>query len=295
MPAKGVTDNPAPALCYQAPSPHGDRMFRRTTPDPTMSGRRPLQPRLMMATGALLAVGALGVALLVGSQRPSGEALAEAAASGAAPGPAAPPATAPAGTADPSSSTTTATPAATPALPTGPSAAPPPTTVATAPRPRPNPAPPPAPPAPRPAPASADPAAQLRQVQAIADTSGWGWRQVHVNFRIGFDPAACCHWGVYDPTDHKTIWIGPTAFSDPAILRYVVLHELAHAWQWHSHRLTRLEGDMAPWGYSGLDALEAGADCIATDWGADVALGHYWACPPAAQALMASRLAGQWK
>jgi len=279
-------------------------MFRRTTPDPTMAGRRPLQPRLMMATGALLAVGALGVALLVGSQRPSGEALAEAAASGAVPGPAAPPAAAAAGiAADPSSSTTTSAPAATgpattagpaptPALPTGP-AGPPPTatTAATAARPRPN----PAPPAARPAPASADPAAQLRQVQAIADTSGWGWRQVHVNFRIGFDPAACCHWGVYDPSDHKTIWIGPTAFDDPARLRYVVLHELAHAWQWHSHRLTRLEGDMAPWGYSGLDALEAGADCIATDWGADVALGHYWACPPAAQALMASRLAGQWK
>jgi len=267
-------------------------MFRRTTPDPTMAGRRPLQPRLMMATGALLAVGALGVALLVGSQRPSGEALAEAAASGAVTGPADPPA-APAAAgiaADPSSSTTSSAPAA-----TGPA-----TTAATAARARPNPAPPPAPPPARPAPAptsstSADPAAQLRQVQAIADTSGWAWRQVHVNFRIGFDPAACCHWGVYDPSDHKTIWIGPTAFDDPARLRYVVLHELAHAWQWHSHRLTRLEGDMAPWGYSGLDALEAGADCIATDWGADVALGHYWSCPPAAQALMGSRLAGQWK
>ena len=288
-------------------------MFRRSTPDPTMSGRRPLQPRLMMATGALLAVGAVGVALLLGSQRPSGEALAEAAASGAVTGPADPPA-APAAAgiaADPSSSTTSSAPAATgpattagpappPALPTGP-AGPPPTATAAAgaARARPNPAPP-APPAARPAPAptsstSGDPAAQLRQVQAIADTSGWGWRQVHVNFRIGFDPAACCHWGVYDPSDHKTIWIGPTAFDDPARLRYVVLHELAHAWQWHSHRLTKLEGDMAPWGYSGLDALEAGADCIATDWGADVALGHYWACPSAAQALMAGRLAGQWK
>src|SRR5581483_4930182 len=136
----------------------------------------------------------------------------------------------------------------------------------------PPPAPPPpprgAPPRPAPRPA-ADPAAQLQQVQAIADTSGWDWRKVYVNFRIGFDPAACCHWGVYDPTDHKTIWIGPTAFDDPARLRYVVLHELAHAWQWRSHRLTKLEADMAPWGYGGIDALEAGADCIATDWGAD--------------------------
>jgi hypothetical protein len=140
-----------------------------------------------------------------------------------------------------------------------------------------------------------DSAAQLRQVEAIADTSGWDWRQVHVHFRLGFDPEACCHWGVYDPTDHKTIWIGPTAFGDDTRLRYVVLHELGHAWQWHTHRLTRLEADMAPWGYQDIDALEAGADCIAAEWGASPAMGHYWACPPDARALVARRLAGQWK
>jgi hypothetical protein len=271
-----------------------------------MDGRTPLQPRLMMASGAVLLVGALGVALIAGSLRPSEEAMAEAAAPPAmtvsGPEPAAPGASVP----DPSSPATTSGPAAAgpvttagstpaPALPTGPAASPlrPAPTATTAPRPRAPAATAPAPPATRPA--AADPAAQLRQVQAIADTSGWDWRKVHVNFTIGFDPAACCHWGVYDPADHKTIWIGPTAFDDPARLRYVVLHELAHAWQWHSHRLTKLEADMAPWGYSGLDALEAGADCIATDWGADVALGHYWACPPPAQALMATRLSGQWK
>ncbi|HEY4408979.1 MAG TPA: hypothetical protein VGO87_03805, partial [Acidimicrobiia bacterium] len=148
----------------------------------------------------------------------------------------------------------------------------------------------------RPAAAAApDGAAQLRQVQAIADSSGWDWRSVHVHFTIGFDPAACCHWGVYDPADHKTIWIGPTAFGDDTRLRYVVLHELGHAWQWHTHRLKKLEADMAPWGYGDIDALEAGADCIAADWGASVAMGHYWACPPDARALMAQRLAGQWK
>jgi hypothetical protein len=284
-------------------------MPHATTPHPRMTKRAPLQPRLMMVTGAVLAAGALGVALLVGSPRPSGEAMAEAAAAPAmtVSGVGGPPAASSA--ADPSSSTTTSPPAATgpattagstpaPALPTGPAAPPQPTptTMATAPRPRPSPAPPPAPPVTRPAAAVAtDPAAQLQQVEAIADTSGWDWRTVHVHFTIGFDPAACCHWGVYDPTDHKTIWIGPTAFGDPGRLRYVVLHELAHAWQWHSHRLTKLEGDMAPWGYSGLDALEAGADCIATDWGAEVSLGHYWTCPAAAQALMATRLSGQWK
>ena len=282
-------------------------MFRRSTPDAAMGGRMPLQPRLMMAGGAVLLVGALGVALIAGSQRPPEEAMAEAPAPPAMTVPE--PVTAPTQATIPgsSSSTTTSGPAAAgpvttagstpaPALPTGPAAPPPRPAPAAAAAPRPRTAAvapaPPARPAPRPA---ADPAAQLQQVQAIADTSGWDWRKVYVNFRIGFDPAACCHWGVYDPTDHKTIWIGPTAFDDPARLRYVVLHELAHAWQWRSHRLTKLEADMAPWGYGGIDALEAGADCIATDWGADVALGHYWACPSAAQALMASRLSGRWK
>jgi hypothetical protein len=121
---------------------------------------------------------------------------------------------------------------------------------------------------------------QLEQVESIADRSGWDWRTVHVHFRIGFYPADCCHWGVYDPQDHKTIWIGPTAFDDAVRLRYVVLHELAHAWQWHSHRLKKLQADMAPWGYQDLDALEAGADCIATQWGVDPTSGHYWTCPP---------------
>jgi hypothetical protein len=132
-------------------------------------------------------------------------------------------------------------------------------------------------------------------VESLADSSGWDWRKVYVQFRIGFAPTACCHWGVYDPNDHKTIWIGPTAFGDATRLRYVVLHELAHAWQWHTHRLKKLSADMAPWGYNDVDALEAGADCIATDWGADAATGHYWTCPPDARALMARRLAGQWK
>jgi hypothetical protein len=49
---------------------------------------------------------------------------------------------------------------------------------------------------------------------------------------------------------------------------------------------------MAPWGYSGNDALEYNADCIATVWGAQ--MDNYWACPAAAQALVARRLAGDW-
>ena len=186
----------------------------------------------------------------------------------------------------PAPTTTVAAPTTTPA----PQA--PPTTKATSPRP-PKPPAKPVPGTARPAPSNG--ASQLDQVESIADSSRWDWRNVHVHFRIGFYPADCCHWGVYDPQDHKTIWIGPTAFDNPGRLRYVVLHELAHAWQWHSHRLKKLSADMAPWGYQDVDALEAGADCIGTVWGADVAIGHYWACPSAAQDLMSRRLAGQWQ
>ena len=180
---------------------------------------------------------------------------------------------------------------------TGPTAstappAPPPSTARTASR---SGAGPPAKPVPTTTRPAAAPESQLDQVEAIATSSGWDWRGVHVHFKIGFYPTDCCHWGVYDPQDHKTIWIGPTAFENAARLRYVVLHELGHAWQWHTHRLKKLQADMAPWGYQDVDALEAGADCIATLWGADAAMGHYWTCPAPALDLMSRRLAGQWK
>jgi hypothetical protein len=277
------------------PAPTGADRSDSTAATSMRSARR--QPRQAAVLAAVVALAAAGVSLIIDAQRSSGASVVETApsASSTASATAPPPAGAPAPVDGSAAPTTAPAPTSTTAAPPPPppstaarAAAPTPTT---APRPR-----PPATPAPTaPPPTAPDPAAQLRQVQAIADTSGWDWRKVHVNFKIGFDPAACCHWGVYDPADHKTIWIGPTAFGDDTRLRYVVLHELGHAWQWHTHRLSKLEADMAPWGYSDLDALEAGADCIATDWGADVHMGHYWTCPPDAQALMASRLAGQWK
>jgi len=253
-------------------------------PEPSLSGPRRRSLALLGAAVMITAVIALPVAILR-AQRSSGMTL-------------------PAPIAVPSTTTTSATTAST--TTTAPSPAPPPaptpTTAAATPA-QPPPAPkvvaaapnPPRPPAPpRLAAAAPAPVNPLDEVQSIADSSGWNWRKVHVQFRIGFDPADCCHWGIYDPTDHKTIWIGPTAFDDPVRLRYVVLHELAHAWQWHSHRLNLLEADMAPWGYSGMDALEAGADCVATVWGANASSGHYWTCPPPAQAVVARRLAGDW-
>lgn len=190
-------------------------------------------------------------------------------------------------TAAPTTTTTTTAAVAAPTTTTNPPDPPPP----------PAPTPPTPRPAKRPVPTAAPPRGdtRLEQVESIADSSGWDWRTVHVHFRIGFKPEDCCHWGVFDPQDHKTIWIGPTAFDSAARLRYVVLHELAHAWQWRTHRTKKLSADMAPWGYQDVEALEAGADCIATLWGADAAAGHYWTCPPTAKDLMSRRLAGQWK
>ena len=266
------------------------------TPLPTSAVPAPAprrRPRLSVVAAGLAVMAGAGATLIVDAGRSSGVPVALSGPAAASPGgdPAGDPTAAAPGTAPSAAPSPAAIAAISPAAPS-PAAAPPG-------------APPPAPPpgataratparaaAPAPPP---DPAARLQQVEAIADTSGWDWRTVHVHFRIGFDPAACCHWGVYDAGDHKTIWIGPTAFGDDTRLRYVVLHELSHAWQWHTHRLNKLEADMGPWGYAGVDALEAGADCIAADWGASPAMGHYWACPPDARALMARRLAGQWK
>ena len=270
-------------------------------PEPSRS-TPPLGRRLTVVATVLVVMAAAGVSLIVGAQGSSGEPVAGPVAPRADAAPPStvvtmPPATAPTGP-PPPAPTEAPSPASTAPAPT--TTTTPATTAAaraaaatkTSP-PRLRPAAPPAPVAARPP--APDAATQQKQVESLADSSGWDWRKVHVQFRIGFAPGACCHWGVYDPNDHKTIWIGPTAFGDATRLRYVVLHELAHAWQWHSHRLKKLSADMAPWGYSDLDALEAGADCIATDWGADAATGHYWNCPPDARALMAQRLAGQWK
>ena len=134
-------------------------------------------------------------------------------------------------------------------------------------------------------------AGQTAAVAAIFDTTGWDWRRAGITIRIGYHPQACCHWGIYDRTT-ATVWVGPSAFATPARLRYVALHELAHGWQFHSGHPGTVSADMAPFGWHGTDAYEAGADCVAAHWGAPT--GHYWACPPAAQAVAARRLAGDW-
>jgi len=135
------------------------------------------------------------------------------------------------------------------------------------------------------------PEAQAR-VEALADSSGWNWRAAGVRFNLAFHPTGR-NWGVYE-RDTKIIWIGPTAFADPNRLRYVVLHELGHGWQYSQNRFERFITDYATWGFNTIGpALEAGADCVAALWGAP-GRGHYWSCPPAARALTQRRLGGDW-
>jgi hypothetical protein len=149
---------------------------------------------------------------------------------------------------------------------------------------------PPAPPKPRVA--AGGPQAQA-QIEAIADSSGWDWRAAGVRFSPSFYPKDCCHWGVYEAAT-SIIWIGPTAFGDANRLRYVVLHELAHAWQYRQNRFAQFISDYTTWGFSTIGpALEAGADCVAAVWGAGG--GHYWNCPADAQSLAIRRLRGDWR
>ena len=136
--------------------------------------------------------------------------------------------------------------------------------------------------------ASAPPTSSLGRVERHLDLSGWGWRAAGIKVRIGYHPGDCCHAGIFD-FPNRTMWIGPSAFRSERTLRYVVLHELAHGWQSTSTNLQTVRPDMRRWGYSGIRAIEANADCIAALWGAG--RGHYWSCPPDARARAARRLA----
>jgi hypothetical protein len=165
------------------------------------------------------------------------------------------------------------------------------TTTALSPPPPATPATPAATPAKKPA-APAGAQAQA-EVEAIADSSGWDWRAAGVRFALGYHPKDCCHWGVYEAAT-SIIWVGPSALGDQNRLRYVVLHELAHAWQYRQNRFREIIADYSPWGFTTIGpALEAGADCVADVWGA--LRGHYWNCPGDARALAVRRLHGDWR
>lgn len=141
--------------------------------------------------------------------------------------------------------------------------------------------------------AAARPAApaNLERVERHFDSSGWAWRNAGLKLRAAHHPQVCCHWGVYDYRNN-TVWIAPSAFASDGRLRYVALHELAHAWQWASGQLSTIVSDMSPWGRSRMAAIEAQADCVAAVWGSG--RGHYWSCPSAAREVTARRLRGDW-
>jgi len=146
-------------------------------------------------------------------------------------------------------------------------------------------------PTPDPAPAATSPTegnGRLAQIHAIANTVPFNWKGHGVTFHDGCEPGrGRCPWGSWvAPT--KDIWIGPGAFQSQARLHYVVAHELAHAWQYANDPAARMN-DLEDWGKSGVDGLEAAADCIAKLWGATMS--HYWDCPSDARAHMQGVLA----
>jgi hypothetical protein len=132
----------------------------------------------------------------------------------------------------------------------------------------------------------------MARVVAILDSAGGDWRGAGITVRLGDHPDDPGRWGIYDARTRE-VWVGRRAFAGPARLRYVVLHEAAHGWQYTSGHLSVLSADLAAFGHRGVRAaLEAGADCVATLWGATT--DHYWNCPAAARSVMARRLAGDW-
>jgi hypothetical protein len=132
----------------------------------------------------------------------------------------------------------------------------------------------------------------MAQVMTILDSAGWDWRSAGITVRLGDHPHDPGHWGIYDSRTRE-VWVGRGAFAGAARLRYVVLHEAAHGWQYTSGRIATLSADLGVFGQPGVrSALEAGADCVARLWGATGQ--HYWNCPLAARKVMARRLAGDW-
>jgi hypothetical protein len=87
------------------------------------------------------------------------------------------------------------------------------------------------------------------------------------------------HWGVYEPVSN-VVYVGASVFSDPARLRYVVTHELAHAYYFRA--ATAAQRGAFGAAVAGGPQVRGGAgelfaDCVAYLWGATTS--HYWSCP----------------
>jgi hypothetical protein len=150
------------------------------------------------------------------------------------------------------------------------------------------------PPAPAPTPRS--PAAVtavdlILHFEQIADTTGFDWRGHGVTFHIGCSPLlGWCSWGAYEVST-RDIYIHPTLAYGTALLEFVVLHELAHAWQFTVRGGWDIaKNDLIDFGHSELDGLEKAADCLAAHWGASFF--PYGPCPAEARAHMAALYEG---
>jgi hypothetical protein len=152
-----------------------------------------------------------------------------------------------------------------------------------------DPLPPPAAPAPSPPAAPAPGAARaapdpMARIELIADGVGFDWRGQGVTFITDCHPSPRrCATGSYY-TGTREIFITKRILTDKEVLRSVVLHELAHAWQFTVRGWPEAENDVSAWGRTGIDGLEAAADCLAAAWGASRT--YHWSCPADARAHM---------
>jgi predicted SprT family Zn-dependent metalloprotease len=154
-----------------------------------------------------------------------------------------------------------------------------------------DPLPPPAAPTPSPPAAPASGAAReasdpMTRIEQIADSVGFDWRGQGVTFITDCHPSPRrCATGSYY-TGTREIFITKRILTEKEVLRSVVLHELAHAWQFTVRGWPEAENDVSAWGRTGIDGLEAAADCLAAAWGASRT--YHWSCPADARAHMLS-------
>lgn len=129
----------------------------------------------------------------------------------------------------------------------------------------------------------------LEQVELLADSisrsTGFDWRAHEIAFRIGCPPEAdVCPAAAYLP-DSNTILVAADQRPGGQLV-YVVMHELAHAWQFNVRGWPAAADDMSAWGRVGIDGAEAAADCLVAAWGWDDT--HHWDCPDRAREHMST-------
>ncbi|MBM3675901.1 MAG: M1 family metallopeptidase [Actinobacteria bacterium] len=141
----------------------------------------------------------------------------------------------------------------------------------------------------QPAPSSPDPLVAPDALRAEVDGLPPVSRLSRAEVLVGEPAGAAGHWGVYEVGTNR-VWIGPDAFASPERLRYVLAHEVGHAWYFRvatPDERARLNAAVTD---TGQGASERVADCIAIQWGATIS--HYWPCPEPARAAVGTILAG---